>query len=117
MKTACDSLRKNRLTKTRRPANHQRTMDQPSKNRLRLDYAENPELQALLGAKAPGESGALLLAFTVLSNDENGIVVTTDRLREAPEGMADAEPEADEQIAEPDESEPIMAAMIGRAEE
>lgn len=80
------------------------------KNKLRLDYRENPDLLAALGSKEPGESGVLTIHYTTLNNDpDNGIEVTIDSL-ELDDETADGEPS----MAIPSGEEPVMAVMIGR---
>jgi len=83
------------------------------KNKLRLDYRENPDLLAALGGKEPGDSGTLTIHYTTLSNDPDaGIELTIDSLvLDEEEGGDDEDP-----AAFPTGSEPVMAVMIGRNE-
>lgn len=81
------------------------------KNKLRLDYRENPDLLAALGSKEPGDSGTLTINYTTLNNDpDDGIELTIDSLVLDEEEVVDGE----DPTAFPTGGEPVMAVMIGR---
>lgn len=83
-------------------------MSEDTQNRIRLDYADNPELQALLGTRMPGESVTVTFDVTVTSNDETGMVAAIDRIHTGEEPEDGTEPI----VAEPDSEEPVMAVIL-----
>lgn len=85
-----------------------------SKNRLRFDYKDLPDLQAALGGLVPGDRCKIELDLMVVSNDDGGLEGDIEGVEyDIPSEDGD---DTETGSAEPSAEEPVMAVIARRKE-
>lgn len=88
-----------------------------ARNKVLLDFKDNPELREVLGAKQPGETCTLELTFQVESLTDEGLEgrITKVGTSSYHKGKGKGEGEKGRKgVIEPSEDEPIMVQLRGK---
>lgn len=84
-----------------------------SKNKFRLEYADNPDLKSALGGLSSGDDCSIELKLQVVSNDDTGLEgnieeITYDTPGDSKDGGSDT--------VEPSAEEPVLAVILKRSD-